>query len=102
MHFPFQAMAASLSSLDLEQGAAVTGREGRGDFGGSGMASLSAADFGRITPAEDDEERSQGLAPASGGMAPLKVRALLIPARGDMFDRGETVVARHDDYTRAY
>jgi hypothetical protein len=95
-------MAASLSWLDLEQGAAVTGREGQDDFGGSSMASLSAADFGRITPAEDDEEGSQGLATSSDDMAPLKVRALLNTARGDMFDRGETVVARHDDYTRAY
>jgi hypothetical protein len=94
-------MAASLSSLDLEQGAAVTGREGRDDLEGSAMASLSSADFGRITPAEDDEEGSQGLAPASDDMAPLKVRAVLIPARGDMFDRGETVVAQPDHCTRA-
>jgi hypothetical protein len=100
---PSQAMAASLSSLDLEQGAAVTASEGRGHFGGSGMASVSSAESSRITPAaEDGEEGSQGLAPSYVDMAPTGVRALLIPVRGDMFNRCETVVAQPDDCTRAY
>jgi hypothetical protein len=100
--FPSQAMTASLSSLDLEHGATVIGREGRDDFGGSGMASVSSAESSRITPAEDGEEGSQGLAPFYVDMAPAGVRALLIPVRGDMFNRGETVVAQLDDCTPAY
>jgi hypothetical protein len=100
---PSQAMAASLSSLDLEQGATVTAREGRDDFGGSGMASVASAESSRITPAaENGEEGSQGVAPSSDDMAPTTVRALLIPARGDTFNIGKTVVAQLDDCTRAY
>jgi hypothetical protein len=99
---PSQAMAASLSSLDLEQGAAVTGGQLREDLGGSGMASVAPADAGRITRAEDGGGDSQGLATSCDDMAPRMVRALLIPARGNTFNRGETVVAQHDDCTPAY
>jgi hypothetical protein len=39
---------------------------------------------------------------AREAQAPTRVRALLIPARGDTVNRGETVMAQHDDCTRAY
>jgi hypothetical protein len=68
---PSQAMAASLSSLDLEQ---VTGREGRDDLGGSDMTSVAAADSGRITAAEDGAGGSQGLSTSCNDMATGKVR----------------------------
>jgi hypothetical protein len=66
-------MAASLSSLDLEPGATVTGREGGGDFGGSGVALGASAESGRITLAENDEERSQGVTTSYNDMATGKV-----------------------------
>jgi hypothetical protein len=79
---PSQAMTASLSCLDLEPGAAVTGRERQAGSIESGMASVSSADSGRINPDENVEEGLQGLAPSYDDMAPRMVRALLIPARG--------------------
>jgi hypothetical protein len=59
------------------------------------MALVSSADSGRINPDESVEERSQGLGPSYDDMAPRMVRAVLIPARGNTFNRGETVVAQH-------
>jgi hypothetical protein len=88
---PPQAMAASLSSLDLEQGATVTAREGQAGSTSSAMASMAPAGSEHITPDESGEEGRQGV--AFDDMAPSMVRALLIPARGDMLNRGETVVA---------
>jgi hypothetical protein len=99
---PSQAMATRLSSVDLEQGAAATGRERQAGSIESGMASVPSADSGRITPDENGEEGLQGLAPSYDDVAPTRVRAVLIPARGDTFNRGDTVVAQHDDCTPAY
>jgi hypothetical protein len=78
---PSQAMAALLSSLNLGQ---------RG-LEGSGMALVSSADSGRITPAENAGDGSRGVATSYDAMAPTRVRALLIiPVGCDMFNRGGT------------
>jgi hypothetical protein len=77
-----QAMATRLSSLELEQGATVTGREGEAESEGGATALVSSADSDRINPDENVEERSQGLAPSYDDVAPTRVRAVLIPARG--------------------
>jgi hypothetical protein len=97
-----QAMTTRLSSLDLDQGAAVTGGQLREDLGGNSMRSVSSAESDRIPPPEDGAERAQGVATSYEDMALPWVRTLGISARGDTFNRGETVVAQHDDYTPAY